>query len=65
MADAKKCDRCGAFYDPKTNDEEKAFITIDVYKKSTYRKECIDLCSDCVRNFWDWYGNTGKIKEEK
>lgn len=53
MADAKKCDRCGAFYDLETNDKARAFITIDIYENGTSYRKRIDLCSDCVGNFWE------------
>lgn len=47
MADAKKCDRCGEFYN---NEPRPSFIII----KNTYSFPCIDLCPKCIEELKKW-----------
>lgn len=55
MANAKKCDRCGAYYDHNNGVESirgnfvvgvKVVTTIDVSHKS------FDLCDDCIEKLY-------------
>ena len=56
MANAKKCDRCGSFYDyPKSSEDNRAHNIID-----TSSRNFIDLCDDCQSVLDDWI----KGKEE-
>ena len=48
MSNAKKCDRCGEFYEPRKN----KYIIIDTNKGIT--RESLDLCPMCVTSFVDW-----------
>ena len=48
MSDAKKCDRCGEFYETRKN----GFIIIDLSKGVTGKS--LDLCPMCVTTFWNW-----------
>lgn len=52
--DAKKCDRCGAFYmQPSKTADVKASIEKAVLKERHITDVC-DLCPDCVRAFYNW-----------
>ena len=57
MADAKKCDKCGSFYDyPKDGEENRAYNIIN-----TATRRFIDLCDDCQSSLEDWIeSNKGK-----
>ena len=57
MADAKKCDKCGSFYDyPKDSKENRAYNIIN-----TATRRFIDLCDDCQSSLEDWIeSNKGK-----
>lgn len=61
---AKKCDRCGAFYIPVTQTDVKTNIqqiasALNKNKPKHITDVC-DLCPECVKNFYDWLreGNT-------
>ena len=48
MSKAKKCDRCGKFYD---------FFEADYHvtkKKGTYNGKALDLCPDCTQKLIKW-----------
>ena len=50
MANAKKCDRCGSFYDlPKDGEENRAYNIIN-----TATRRFIDLCEDCQTSLESW-----------
>ena len=50
MADAKKCDKCGSFYDhPKDSEENRVYNIIN-----TTTRKFIDLCPDCQSSLEDW-----------
>ena len=54
MADAKKCDKCGSFYDyPKDGEENRAYNIIN-----TATRRFIDLCDDCQSSLEDWIGGS-------
>lgn len=65
MALARKCDRCGNFYNPnisRTNKGEfnalkliNRYLTDDFYSIRIY-----DLCSDCLDSFIKWLNNDQK-----
>ncbi len=63
--DAKKCDRCGAFYVPvsaqtdiKTNLQ---MVASAVNKtKPKHITDICDLCPECVKKFYDWLREDGK-----
>lgn len=51
MMNAKKCDRCGKFYDIKAKGEDH-YCRIDVVGSWG---EDYDLCSDCTKALAKWY----------
>ena len=67
MADAKKCDRCGAYYD--TNKGAKSINGYFVrgvrictsISNSTIK---VDLCDDCINKLYDFLYGSIKNKED-
>ena len=56
MANAKKCDRCGSFYDyPKSSEDNRAHNIID-----TSSRNFIDLCDDCQSSLEEWINKKGE-----
>ena len=53
MANAKKCDRCGAFYDIKENPILSIERTGTPYINNKYSKY-IDLCPQCLEELKQW-----------
>lgn len=62
---ARKCDRCGAFYDNYTTESG---IETDEYEVACLRacpthsrqmpeNEPLDLCPDCMDEFFKWFNN--------
>lgn len=50
MSKARKCDKCGAFYEPyRTN--------IIVITKDSVSSDGLDLCPDCMDTFKKWLKN--------
>lgn len=47
MADAKKCDRCGKYYDVKDR-------TVYLYDGSPHRNDPLDLCDECAADLKKW-----------
>lgn len=65
MGYAKKCDRCGKFYEPYNveNDSENinGITTLNIDHKGCYfSHNVIDLCPDCKNSFEAWY-KAGKL----
>lgn len=61
MALAKKCDRCGTYYDDNTKCEinNRKVIGIKTLHVSEanggiFTSDAIDLCDDCRRSFYNW-----------
>lgn len=50
MSKAKKCDRCGAFYEPYKTD-------IIIITKNSLQADGLDLCPDCMDTFKKWLNN--------
>ena len=50
MSKAKKCDKCGAFYEPYKTD------TI-ILTKNVMSTDGLDLCPDCMDTFKKWLNN--------
>lgn len=50
MSKAKKCDKCGAFYEPYKTD------TI-ILTKNVLSTDGLDLCPDCMDTFKKWLNN--------
>lgn len=50
MSKARKCDRCGAFYEPYKTD------TI-ILTKNVTSIDGVDLCPDCMDTFKKWFNN--------
>lgn len=60
MANAKKCDRCGKFFESRYD----TGIDITTYDENSRNVEfdCgllpnLDLCPDCVESFKHWWAN--------
>lgn len=50
MSKAKKCDKCGAFYEPyQTN--------IIILTEKSLTRDGLDLCPDCMDTFKKWLNN--------
>lgn len=47
MADAKKCDRCGKYYDVKDR-------TVYLYNGAPRRNNPLDLCDECAADLKKW-----------
>ena len=65
--DAKKCDRCGAFYMPqvKTNDYKTSLeqlVTSVKKPQQKYITDVCDLCPECVKKFYDWLRSESYVK---
>jgi hypothetical protein len=67
MAQAKKCDRCGAFYEVESMSaiEEATKSILMVFEspqKEFIRKigTLLDLCSDCEKELTEWFNIGGK-----
>ena len=62
--DAKKCDRCGAFYMPLTNvtDLQSSLqqVVAAVKKPPKHITDVCDLCPECVKAFYDWLRSANK-----
>lgn len=55
---AKKCDRCGYYYDENPNDLMKIGNAVDVIGLAWKRwdnKMQVDLCADCLSKFKNWF----------
>ena len=50
MSKARKCDRCGAFYEPYKTD-------ILITKNPVHPINGLDLCPDCMDTFKKWLNN--------
>lgn len=70
MADAKKCDRCGAFY--TTQKDIKVHFVTDPYEKVNYlrleyiyklERKRIDLCPECVDELVQFF-NDGREEQK-
>lgn len=57
MSDAKKCDRCGAFYEPH-------YPRI-IIKKATGLTKTVDLCPVCQNSIESWLNIKPKEAEDE
>lgn len=60
MANAKKCDRCGKFYENynsrNSEKEINGIITLNIDKKDQYFNHGpYDLCPRCSKELMDWF----------
>lgn len=60
MASAKKCDRCGSFYENKSKMFDNYY---SITKKTPLVYDDVDLCPDCEIKLSEWI-NEFKRKEE-
>ena len=51
MSNAKKCDRCGAYFQPKSWKGQYAFIINPEYGREG---RGFDLCDECMRKLVAW-----------
>ena len=68
MANAKKCDRCGAFYTNK----EKIFgingripATFEILDRNGWIIGKYDLCEQCMKDLWHWLCNEQETECEE
>lgn len=59
MAFAKKCDRCGKFYDEyntkKDNKKFNGVMTLNIdFQRDYYSNDPVDLCPKCMESFEQW-----------
>ena len=64
MARARKCDRCGKFYEKNTETNKRATVLIGVsFVDATYRNiDDKDLCDECIAKFKRFMAGT-ELKE--
>ncbi len=53
MADAKKCDRCGKYYDQEINTNKISRIRTVNYNGTVL--DGMDLCPECCESFGYWF----------
>lgn len=62
MADAKQCDRCGAFYAKRVNLPQPWTLT----KYKGLLADIKDLCPSCLDSLAEWYGKKkGETTDEE
>lgn len=55
MSEAKRCDRCGNYYQLDISNEEDNVVgvmVLDKYGRGPYK---YDLCRECRKQFNDWW----------
>lgn len=58
MSNAKKCDRCGKFYDPNESTFKKDVSQFKLAKlKNCFERE-LDLCQNCQYELKNWMNKT-------
>ena len=68
MAEAKKCDRCGKFYEPyPTGDALGAYNSVrrartNLFGAIVYEKDQIDLCEQCMCELNEFLNNRKENK---
>lgn len=64
MSCAKKCDRCGKYYDYCYDDIVYGFSLLSYDRKTDkHRNEVeFDICPDCVESFNEWFIKKDYIK---
>ena len=70
MANAKKCDRCGKFYDEyntcRNNKKPNGIQVISLDTNHKYFEYAlIDLCPECMDQFQEWLKPVGNTKSEE
>lgn len=68
MSSAKKCDRCGKFFESRFN----VSVELTTYNNAQRNVEfdcglypCLDLCPDCIESFKHWWANETVISITK
>lgn len=69
MADAKKCDRCGAFYLHadvlgQYTFGKKQFSRLDVGDSNMSKYKALDLCPECIQSFLKWFEEGGMREDQ-
>lgn len=60
MSDAKRCDRCGGYYDcnkVRMNRNNAIFRYITLWTHNSPMSEEYDLCDNCAKKLIDWLNN--------
>lgn len=55
MANAKKCDRCGSYYEHYDNIAGGA-ETIQFRRRNNFLIASVDMCPTCMGKLWTWMG---------
>lgn len=70
MADAKKCDRCGNYYDENAkhkvtiNSCKTVISEVCTYTRSGHAYKPYDLCDNCIDDFFEFMCNRQLEKED-
>lgn len=59
---AKKCDRCGRYYDKVNSKPPYTLFKTRTFIENTER---IDLCDDCSNDLAEWYNIFRKLDESE
>ena len=70
MADAKKCDRCGKYYDRSLKDKSFKVNGETVYKAALINFSDghigeYDLCDQCARDLFHWLCNEEEVEHKE
>lgn len=71
MANAKKCDRCGAYYEKNEsmkvshNGVKTVIDSVCTYTKTGYIYKDYDLCDNCVNDFINFICGAALASEEE
>ena len=61
MANAKKCDRCGEYYDEPDSNCIGGINIVPVSEGTIYT---FDLCEDCLENLYDFLRLSDEVKNK-
>lgn len=60
MSEAKRCDRCGNYYQLDISNEEDNIVGVMVLDKYDRGWRKYDLCGECRKQFNDWWNKGEK-----
>lgn len=63
MAQARKCDRCGALHECDDSTNVIRFSETRIGGATHYGTRCYDLCLDCMKQLQQWLSCKGELKE--
>ena len=71
MADAKKCDRCGKYYDDESSKDRNFRVNGIPIHQMALIDACdhhiceYDLCNECARDLFHWLCNEKEVEHEE